>query len=64
VRLHAKPLPHSKNALNFAVVFKKTGNVPSVPRFQVVVDGQTVVYRAVTLPNGTINVGTRTVGAP
>ena len=31
---------------------------------KVVVDGQTVVYRAFTLPNGTINVGTYTVGAP
>jgi RHS repeat-associated protein len=31
---------------------------------KVVVDGQQVFYRAFTLPNGTINVGTYTVGAP
>jgi hypothetical protein len=31
---------------------------------KVVVDGQQVIYRAFTLPNGTISVGTYTVGAP
>jgi RHS repeat-associated protein len=31
---------------------------------KVTVDGQQVFYRAFTLPNGTINVGTYTVGAP
>ena len=31
---------------------------------QVVVDGQTIVYRAFTLADGTINIGTYTVGVP
>jgi hypothetical protein len=31
---------------------------------KVVVNGQKVFFRAFTLPNGTINVGTYTVGAP
>ncbi len=31
---------------------------------RVVVNGQQIIYRAYTLPNGTINVGTYTVGAP
>ena len=54
-----------ENAIK-ADIAKAVANASSTGSFwgRVVVDGQQIVYRAFTLSDGTINVGTYTVGAP
>jgi hypothetical protein len=54
-----------ENAIK-ADIAKAVANASSTGSFwgRVAVDGQQIFYRAFTLSDGTINVGTYTVGAP